>query len=831
MKRIVSLLLGFILAVIPLLATGENAAGEGVRYQKTWLSNPGYGYRDTIAALVMTNDPGQDAKTEADIKADIRFYPFSAETGLYATGEGEAAGNRVEIQFLSENRINYTARLKEPGKYVFQDTAYYLLDPDQPVQAGLRAELDGIVADSTDTKEKKMAQKLHDWVCQRVSPVFPEEDAERLAAACTDPMNALITGYACAEAYASLFNLLLSASGLRCLTVSGTVNETEAVWSLARLDGEWCWTDAAMDDLNDKKGNKYLEKDDKTMAKDHILRAEDQLFTDQMIRGSVMDNLFYGTLTNDQIKYYPKNGINFLFVESDGPVWTVGDSATVTFRLYGNKLEEMKGMTTEEFLSSLIYYYPWMGGGDKPYYYSGNISILEPEADDYEIPPASEVTTIENMEEDYSVFTLTFHEPGCYELGDGFSNTCIYLISPEQTEAAAMAAEMDAAVEKAKGAATEKEAAKMLFQWIRRRVKYNYAAKKWLFESETKGVTERDVCTAWDAIGGLIYGKVVCGGYASIYHCLLRQAGIRDFRILGFMLPDYNGHEWNLNRLDGVWSYTDATKDRFCWAAEKMPKDQEAALDPVLDQIYFGSAMDYLADQLEEDHKTLKAIPARLRFLPRRIEDYGFPEKVPQFIQADVALEEDNLTLTLSTRCRIIFNDVGNDGSPTANWERKTPVEKKFTRSMLHPESFQVELRTDPDFPVSNKTSQWILLDYVDGKQARACYRYVVPDKAGLYADGGYTSRYHYYEYDENMNPTGVGYYMVFEGAGLDLRVFFDTEGNVDYYKVKYSSFMDDIKTKWQGTPDQPLTVLNGTEIQDMSEADPRIWDPVWFEK
>ena len=154
-------------------------------------------------------------------------------------------------------------------------------------------------------------------------------------------------------------------------------------------------------------------------------------------------------------------------------------------------------------------------------------------------------------------------------------------------------------------------------------------------------MTERDVCTAWDAIGGLIYGKVVCGGYASIYHCLLRQAGIRDFRILGFMLPDYNGHEWNLNRLDGVWSYTDATKDRFCWAAEKMPKDQEAALDPVLDQIYFGSAMDYLADQLEEDHKTLKAIPARLRFLPRRIEDYGFPEKVPQFIQADVALEEE----------------------------------------------------------------------------------------------------------------------------------------------------------------------------------------------
>ena len=104
-------------------------------------------------------------------------------------------------------------------------------------------------------------------------------------------------------------------------------------------------------------------------------------------------------------------------------------------------------------------------------------------------------------------------------------------------------------------------------------------------------------------------------------------------------------------------------------------------------------------------------------------------------------------------------------------------------------------------------------------------------DKAGIYADAGYNSRYHYYEYDENMNPTGIGYYMTFEGAALDLRIFFDTEGNVDYYKVKYSSFMDDIKSSWQGTPDNPLTVLNGTEIRDTTEADPRIWDPVWFEK
>ena len=831
MKRIVSLLLGVILAVMPLVATGENTAEAGVYYQKTWLSNPGYGYRDTIAALVMTNDPGQDVKTEEDIKAEIRFYPFSAETGLYATGEGEAAGDRVEIQFLSENRINYTARLKEPGKYVFQDTAYYLLDSDQPVLAGLRAELDGIVADSTDTKEKKMAQKLHDWVCKRVSPVFPEEDAERLAVACTDPMNALITGYACAEAYAPLLNLLLSASGLRCMTVCGTVNEAESCWSLARLDDEWCWTDSAMDDLNDKKGNKYLEKDDKTMAKDHTLRAEDQLFTDQMIRESVMDNLFAGTLRYDQLKYYPKVGINYLFTESDGPVWTIGDSATVTFHMYGNKMEELKGMTTEEFLNNFVYYFPWMEEEDKPYYYSWNVDLYNTAETPYEMPPRTELITIENMAEDYSTFTLTFQKPGYYRIGDGYFDTYVYVISPEQKEAAEMAAEMDAAVEKAKGAATEKEAAKMLFQWIRRRVKYNYAAKKWKETWNSNDATERDVATAWEAIGALIYGKAVCGGYSAIYHALLCQAGIRDIDIGGSILPEYEDHAWNLNRLDGVWSHTDVTWDRFCWTPEKMAKDHEALLDPVLTEICFGSTMDYLADQLEEDHKTLKAIPARLRFLPRRIEDYDFPEKLPQFMQADVTLEGKEVTLNLSARARILFGSVGDEGSPTDDWERKAPVEKTLTRSMKYPESFQVELRSDPEFPFQKKPCQWILLDYTDGELTRARYRYVVLDKAGIYADAGYNSRYHYYEYDENMNPTGIGYYMTFEGAALDLRIFFDTEGNVDYYKVKYSSFMDDIKSSWQGTPDNPLTVLNGTEIRDTTEADPRIWDPVWFEK
>jgi len=71
---------------------------------------------------------------------------------------------------------------------------------------------------------------------------------------------------------------------------------------------------------------------------------------------------------------------------------------------------------------------------------------------------------------------------------------------------------------------------------------------------------------------------------------------------------------------------------------------------------------------------------------------------------------------------------------------------------------------------------------------------------------------------------------MTFTGAKLDFRVYFSTDGKAERYTVEYSSFMDDISTFWEGTPDRALTRLNNQDVADPEEADPKYWEPVWFE-
>ena len=253
MKRLLSILLALALLAAPLCAPAEEAA-EAPAYTKAWICGAPYGYGTTASVLVLSDGTSRRGLTPEQVAEEIRFCPFDEASGLYAPGEGEPAGERAEIVSLSDTRNKYTVRMKEPGKYLLSGAAYYLLDLKTPAQAALRAELDGIVVKSTRKGDKKTAKALHDWLVSRVSPVFPAEDAERLKAACGDPMNALLTGCACREAYAELNRLLLNAADIRCFTVSGTAGEENVTWSLCGLDGTWCWTDAALDDVNDKKG-------------------------------------------------------------------------------------------------------------------------------------------------------------------------------------------------------------------------------------------------------------------------------------------------------------------------------------------------------------------------------------------------------------------------------------------------------------------------------------------------------------------------------------------------------------------------------------------------
>ena len=826
MKKLLSVLLILILLALPACAPAE-AAAETVIYSRTWLNGAAYGYSETVVLLIATNDPAQKEKTQDDIAEGILFYPFDAAAGLYA-GSGEPAGDRAEIKFLADSKRNYTVELKEPGKYDFSGTAYYLLDRQDPAQTALRRELDGAVVQCAKKTEKETAKSLHDWVCGRVSPVFPEEDAARLSAACADPMNALITGYACREAYAGLNRLLLSAAGIRCLTLSGTAGEEAADWTLCRPDETWCWTDTAMDDLNNKKSAKYLLKDDKAFAKDHTLCAEDQALLDVMIHGAMFDAMADGSFDIFSIPY-AKGYVNYCYPIMDGPSWVVGDSATVTIHFLGNGTEEYRGKSPEDFVWEHISYRPW--DAENHWYYdiyqtlSGEL-IGDPD----NVLTANHLSIVEAAE-DWSTFTVEIHDPGRYTFTDGYYPVNFYLISPDQTEPAAMAAEMEAAVEKAKKAPTEKETAKQLYQWIRSKAKYNYPTWNWTSNPEKSKATERDIQTSWDPIGGLIYGKLVCGGYSYTYDLLMHQAGLTDFSVNGMILPSYESHCWNVNRLDGEWTYTDVTWSRFCWTPEKMKKDHEALLDSTEDECFFGNAFDRLIRQAETAEKPLSILPLALKYLPRSVEDYGFPEKVPQFVEPAMTIEPKAVTVKVPQASRFNIIRLSSKSFKYAYIPDYTEEKgkKEITATILQPTAFRVQIWTDPKFPFIKKgTSQWLILDYDEnGELFRAARRYIVADKTNY---PGYNARYRFFEYDKDMNPVSAGWYMTFTGAKLDFRVYFDAEGKAERYSAEFFSYMDHIDTYWEGTRDQLLTRLKSKDVTDPDEEDAQYWEPVWFE-
>ena len=828
MKKILAFILCivFLAAALP-PATAEDTAAEETAWLKAWLCGPHYGYRGDITALLLSNDPEQDKKTEAEIAENIRFVPFYSETGLYAAAEDGAAGERAEITYLSGDRSCISLRLKEPGKYMVFDTAYYYLDHSVPAQAALRAELDDAVTLNTKEKETQMARGLHDWIAQRFSPAVSGE-TELADLPGGDPMNALITGYAAEEAYDRLFDMLLASAGLCSVLISGTAGGQEGTWCLSRLDGKWVRTDMSMDDMNDKKSNAYFAKDEKTFEKDHAASAADEAFTDRMIRGNGFEALLAGELPASMFHVNLLIG-EWAFLISEGPAYTVGDSATVSFRcLTNNDPAREIQKPVEQFLEEMVCWYSW---DEENKWYNDDCHTLDSEPEIEEKPSVSELVTVEEINEDKTRFTLTFHRPGRYVLYyRGGGSAQFYLISPEATSLAAAAAEMDQAVEKAKEAPTETAAAKIIFQWVRSHVKYNKPAYQWMQTGNASKVTERDVKTAWEAFGGLIYGKVVCEGYASLYHMMMQQAGLTDFEIEGFTGQEDNGHAWNLNRLDGVWSFTDATWNRFAWTGEKMNKDHEANLSAFFDWILFGDVMSVLAAQVKGEHKPLSAIPVQLKYLPKTAEGYGFPEKPEKFMDVDLKQEDGVIMLKLSQKARILINeDLKNRGDPLADWERTSPVAKEYSvKKKL--KRFQVELRTDPDLPfVKKAASQWILINYENGQILKTVRRTVIPDKAGTYA--GYNPRYHYFEYDEEMKPAAVGWYMVSPSRdSLEFRVFFDADGNVTSYEARYESSLDKIKSIWEGTPENALTVLNGKEVEDPSQVDPKVWEPVWFE-
>lgn len=66
---------------------------------------------------------------------------------------------------------------------------------------------------------------------------------------------------------------------------------------------------------------------------------------------------------------------------------------------------------------------------------------------------------------------------------------------------------------------------------------------------------------AHDAWGALMEGRAVCDGYAEAMALLLRLSGIQCGVVKGESLRDESGHAWNLVRVDGAYTWLDATNN------------------------------------------------------------------------------------------------------------------------------------------------------------------------------------------------------------------------------------------------------------------------------
>lgn len=822
MKKRFFRLLSVLLAAVLLLSALPAAADAPEKYAAhPMLCTPPYASGTAeVPVLVTTEDPARASLTESDIAAEILFFPFDAAAGLYASA-GEAAGSRAEILRLSDDRHAYTVRLTEPGKYLLSGMPYYVLDPEAAPLAGLRAELEETVENSLGDTEKATAGKLHDWLCARVSPALPEDRAD-LAAACADPVNALLTGFALREAYAPLYRMLLQAAGIRSLVVTGQAGDEEASWNLCSLDGKWSWTDCALDDVKDKKQKKYLQLDDAKIAKDHTLSAADAAFADSMIHTSAANRFLDGTLpfplTEPPINSDQQSELLFY----DGPAIVVGDSATVTWHIAANHPVVYSGQDPAEYVIMNFLYYGWL---DEDHYYSCSESDMAPEpAKAPKVSDLSELITVDAVADDLSSFTVTFRRPGMYSF---WNNANFWLISPEQTELVSLAENINKAVESA-ASPTEKDTAKKLLKWLCGKVAYDYSF----------GETPRTMVGDYEAMTALLCGKTVCGGYAVTYNMLLQQAGILSFPISGTVRS--GGHSWNLCRFDGVWSHTDPTwsdpgMKYFAMSPEQIRKDHEEYNRWITDHLFFSDSLSLWMSQFEAEYKPADYIPRALKTLPSSISGYGFPAQTPAFIRfTETDLNNTGcftkiMMNTKAVRCDVFEVEI-RDGAKEICGLCCGGAERMDSMSVL-PRGMSLMKARAASYDYNSSLKKPAVLTtayYRKGEWLSTAYEYLVPMKKNEIR--GYTERsFRAFGYNEEQKPAWTAWHLENDAGKKEIRINFTADGAVDSYSVTVTA-ASGTDISWTCAADGTLQKLNGEEVQDPQAADPGAWEPLRFE-
>ena len=214
---------------------------------------------------------------------------------------------------------------------------------------------------------------------------------------------------------------------------------------------------------------------------------------------------------------------------ADRPLWSSCGEVEIRFRTINNHYGEND---YEDGIRRSLIWEPW----------DGHLEYGDYEAQKPATPDQAEIIRIDARKKEY---TVLFHQPGRYFI-DGVR---VYILDPENETLATVASGLTRAAEECRGR-NEKETASLVRNWIVRNIQYG---------EEFADYPEREQYE--DPIGVLIGGKAICTGYANLYMLMAETCGIRTTVLTVETRKTGGGHQINLNRLDGEWSFTDVTWD------------------------------------------------------------------------------------------------------------------------------------------------------------------------------------------------------------------------------------------------------------------------------
>ena len=303
---------------------------EGTRVEFIMIDGPRYsvGPSEPVRIRVIQNytEPGREnwggEFAEENIRmnvigsrspwqADIHAYP-NLHSFLYSEMIADVAPEDVTILSYNGDLTDVTVRFNTPGLYLLTDgTTFCVLDPGDEEQARMGALLEEARTKSAGGTEQETAKKLQDWEASVMNYDYESfnyssgtgnnednpynEEMELKAMRAHEAYGALANGLGVCEAYAGLYQVLLSGAGIPSLTVAGDTRNGGHVWNLLRIDGKWVQADPTWDDAGGYSGTQYFCRTTQQFAADHKPYEGTQLlldtFTDHPVY-SVLADLF-----------------------------------------------------------------------------------------------------------------------------------------------------------------------------------------------------------------------------------------------------------------------------------------------------------------------------------------------------------------------------------------------------------------------------------------------------------------------------------------------------------------------------------------------------------